>query len=184
MPLPPLPDNNTRRYWLQYTTGITEHSIMTRWALSSSDPSALAFYAAFLGAVQGLLSDEFTVLGVLRAEQGSNVRLPINPGNLPSFHGTDTDSPTKEDSPKELIFVGRGETSGRRWRLSLYGAQVGFPPDYRFEGVGLLPSLAAAIAVVEDFSGSLVTVAGDAIIPYPYVNINNNSYWETQARRS
>lgn len=175
--------NLNKRYWLDYTTGITEHSMQIRLAASTSDATALSFYSQFLTAVQGLLSDEFAVLGVRAAAAGSNVILPIDAGALMSFTGTDTDSPLPSDVPKELVWVGRGETTGKRWRLSLYGAQVGFPPDYRFEGVGMLPSLQAAIDVINDFNGLLQTIDQDSFVAYPYVNINNNSYWETRQRR-
>lgn len=180
----PTPINLNNRYWLDYSTGITEHSMMIRLALSTSDATALSFYSQFLTAVQGLLSDEFAVLRVRKAVAGSNVALPIDMGALSTFTGTDTDSPLPSDAPKELVFVGRGENTGKRWKMSLYGAQVGFPPDYRFEGVGMLPSLEAAIAVINDFNGLLQTVDQDSFTAYPYVNINNNSYWERQARRS
>lgn len=178
----PLTPNVTQRYWLDYTTGITEHSAMIRIGEGGGDAQALSFFSQFLAALQPVLSDEFAVLGVRRAALGSNVSFPVAIGALSTFTGTDTDSPLPVDAPKEFVWVGRGIVTGRRWKLSMYGIQLPFPPDYRYSGPIFPTGLGDAIDVLQEFDGIIVAIDGGPITVYEYVNVNNNSYWESEAR--
>lgn len=180
----PLPPNSTRRFWLDYDTGITPHSMMIRTAASTSDAQALSFFSQWLAALQPLLSDEFSVVRVRRSEIGTNISLPIPIGALSTFTGSDTDAPTEVDVPKEAVWVGRSLLEGRRWECSMYGLQFAFPGDYRFEGVEIPAPLQDAIDVLEEFVGLIVAIDGSEFAVYPYVNVNNNSYWESQQRKS
>lgn len=180
----PLPPNNTGVVFFHYTTGITKHVTQLRYSVEAGAEGVVAVMEEFITPLQPLLSDEFRFLRAEHRAQGTNFTLPIPLGTLAAFAGSDSDAPEQVDTPKEFVWVGKSITGGRAWELSLYGLQLGFPPDYRFEGPGVPPSMAASILALQDAFGEFVAIDGGAVVVYDYVNVNNNSHWETEARKS
>lgn len=178
----PLPPESTARFWLDYNTGRVDHTAMVRLGTGGTEANGLSFFSQFLAALQPVLASTFLVRGARFAPAGQLFSLPVDLGALATFTGTDTSNMDVVNEPREWVWVGRGQTTGRRWEISFYGLDIPTPDTYRVSvgaGEGVLGN---ARDVLVEFEGVLVTIGGDAFNVYPYVNVNNNSYWETQAR--
>lgn len=174
----PVAPSNTPRFWLDYNDGANDHSQMWRCADESQ-------FAALMVIVDGFWTDltsslyEITVLGARVADQGSDVSNPIAWTGA-STYGSGAITPVSR--PVELRFEGR-DTLGRRVSWSVYGWKGGVAGNFRFS-LGEFASLDNAVAAlnggVDD--GIVVTIQGQLPIIKNYINIQNNSYWETKAR--
>ena len=106
------------------------------------------------------------------------------PADLANFIGSNGFALPEREEPKESIWVGRSPTSGRRTRLSLYGAVYDTPANYRFGPGESLLSGAGTIGDLNAPANVFLAIDGSKPNWYTYVNVNYNSYWETAARSS
>lgn len=182
----PLPPNSTTVLFIDYTTGRNEHTFQVRPAAGQTNDDIDGAVRAFLDALAFLLPNEWRVTGVRRRAAQSNITLPWSLTTTEAFIGSNTQSDLAEvEEPKEFVWVGRGQTSGRRVELSLYGILKPTPVAYRhFRGEVNQQYVDDTLAVLQpEFGDSpFVTIAGDSPLWYPYVNINYNSYWEREQR--
>lgn len=184
MALPPLPENNTGRLFIDYTTGRLTHSLIFRYGASAGPADALGRATLFLDALKSSLPLTWVVLGGRVQEAGSLITLPYDVGDLATFAGTFAAGIPEADEPKQYKWVGRGVTSGRKTSLGIYGIARATPPDFRYSGEELSPNLNAALTVLKNGAVTApVTIAGDAATWYDYVNVQYNSYWERRARQ-
>lgn len=183
MALPPLPENNTGRLFIDYTTGRLEHTLIFRFGASATAADALGRAELFLGALQSLLAPNWAPVSARVQEAGELIALPFDLGGLTEFSGgLPTDIP-EADEPRQFKWVGRGVTSGRKTSVGLYGLGIAQPPDYRYSGLELQGQLENALNVLRNGAVTApVTIAGDAATWYDYVNVQYNSYWERRAR--
>lgn len=175
----PLPQNNTARTWTEYTDGVNEHTLMVRFdATELAVADALGYVADFFDAIASDLF-EITVLGARWMEQGGDVSIPVTwPGD--SVYGSST-MPLVA-APKELRWVGR-DSSGRKATFSIYGCDLAVPDTYRIISVGdNLPNRGVLAINAGSAAGAFLTIGGNRPTMKNYVNVNHNSYWETQAR--
>lgn len=191
MPLPPLPDNNTARYFVDYTSNQRAHTLMVRYLepTPNSPPSTpfVARLATVLADIAAWLPTDFAVIGARYSPRLSTVSLPATPPAGP----TGTGPAQLYDVPAYAAFVGRSP-GGRKFRLFVLGvAQTasdgGAGANYRLttaEG-------AVAATVVANLQGwanlggtdglySIDGVPGTDI--YNYVNLGYNAYWQRKAR--
>jgi hypothetical protein len=182
----PLPDSSTARFWMDYTVAGSPHSLMVRFTEPTAAPADVAdVLASVLGFVEGSLADSFVVTGARVAAVNEEFSLPFSlvGTDLAGFTGAGGTIPANEE-PRELVYVGRSQVSGRRSRFSLYGALITTPGNYRL-GPGETAFANSAVFAALNSAGSIgifLAIDGTISLWYSYVNVNYNSYWETQAR--
>ncbi|HKY44547.1 MAG TPA: hypothetical protein VJM50_15770 [Pyrinomonadaceae bacterium] len=175
----PLPENNTARLWIDYNDTQNDHSLMVRF-LAPDTPLSLAMEHVhnFLTAV----SPDFfqlTIQGARFAAQGSNISLPAT-WTGDSTYGTGT--LLAVNAPREVRWVGRTQNA-RRVSFSLYGADIVTPDTYRIVSSGTnLPNVGVIAINAGSEDGVFVGIDGFRPTMKNYVNVNFNSYWETEAR--
>lgn len=175
----PLPQDSTARAWVKYSDGVNEHELMTRFdanAISVSD--ALLLVGDFFDAISDSLY-ELTIIEARWADASSNISLPVTwPGT--AVYG-DSTMPTVR-APLELRWVGRDQ-NGRRVSFSVWGGDFSIPDTYRIISSGSnLPNLGVIAINAASAAGGFQTISGLRPTMKNYVNVNYNSYWESEAR--
>jgi hypothetical protein len=175
----PLPPESTARLWVDYNDGQHDHTLLMRYAPSAGLGPAMDAAAEFLGAVGPSLY-LITVIGARAANSGSVISQP-EAWTGSSTYGTG--AMPAVSAPVELCFVGR-TILGRMAKWFVYGWKEGVPGAFRFFP-GDFAALDNGVAALRTaaLAGTIVGIDGAIPSVYPYVNIQNNSYWETQARR-
>lgn len=183
MPLPPLPDNNTARLFVDYTTGRNAHTLICRYDQQNDLAVPIGAVLQFLTALQPVLNLLWAVTGVRNQAAGSIVTLPVDPLGLDGFQGGSQSSLDLSKEPLQYVWTGRGEQTGRQVRVGVYGIQAEPPATYRWTGAGR-PAWAADAAESLRLTRNLafITIGEDSAVWRDYVNANYNSYWETEAR--
>lgn len=183
MPVPPLPENNTGRVIVGYTTGRETHTLIFRYGAGATPTQAIDRVRLFLLALQSQLPNTWTVIDAQAQAAGAVVTLPVSLGTLAGFTGSSALPIDVRREPLQWNFIGRGITSGRRTRVGLYGLTTDVANEYRYVGSGITGPFANAITVLQN-GGNIapVTIAGDAVDWYDYVNVQYNSYWERRQR--
>jgi len=174
----PLPPDSTKRLYLDYTDSQNEHTLMVRVSQSSDAAAAMVVLHDFLTALDPDLFT-FTILGARFSDVGDNISLPIS-WTGDAAYGADTMNLNRR--PLEIRFLGRS-TGGRRVSYSIYGSKYTLPDNFRFPN-DFDADLSAAMLVLQEAWDSQVLVAIDGleVIPYDYVSVNYNSYWEQASR--
>lgn len=183
----PLPDNNTARFWTDYTVRGNQHAMLCR----VRTPEADADYAAnvvgnLLSFLAPYLASSFLVIGARFAAAGSTISLPVDITGTPlaGLVGENADDLFDAYRPRETVYVGRSPTSGRRVRFSLYGGMYNTPGNFRF-GPGENPFTDSAVFAALNAAsgvGAFVAIDESPAVWYTYANVNFNSYWETEVR--
>ena len=188
----PLPQNNTTRLFLDYTSMGVPHTLMVRIP-SSATPTQIEQFATNLSDAlrnRMLTSDAFLSARVSNA--GSNFSLPItfvpaggvlaSAGNI---WGQDPESTF-------VSIVGRSIVSGRKNRLEYFNpiTTTSWPDDNRYNPGEAAPIDTFRINVINVLNGggssgvAAVAIDGTDATWYPYVNIAQNAYWQRKQRRS
>jgi hypothetical protein len=169
-----LPENNTARYRLHYTSGGNQHSMQIR---SGTSP-------AFFG---GMMNDFLTALGsavytitvdfVEWSAALSNVFNNVTTGIETNTYGAGI--PVAENRAYALNFIGR-TAGGRRVRLMVFSPTV-LTADYRYiRGEGA--SIDAARDVLVNAGSQITGIDGLVPIWKTYVNTLSNAYWQKELR--
>ncbi len=183
MALPPLPENNTARLMVYYTTGRREHAIQVRYVPPASVDDATDLLLAFLTPIVNYLPTTWAVLRAEHQEAGAIVRFPVTLGSMAGFSGTNGATLNEAVEPREYRWMGRGLVSGRRTSVSLYGVLLTSPGNYRFTEATMPSEFLTTISVLQSAPAAVATtIAGDEPAWKPYINVNYNSHWETEAR--
>lgn len=173
----PLSPDSTKRWFLDYTTCSTDHTLEMRSVDSVTDIEASAAFDVFLTAIESQIY-EMTVTGMRFADVGSNITLPA------TFSGALTYG--SDDGPKDhgavyVNFIGRS-TGGRRVRAGVFGGRnFSLAGDYRVSD--------ADSTVVGDGVSALTgnpdvweAIDGRTVIWHRYFNIGTNAYWRNKIR--
>lgn len=175
----PLPDNNTARFWLDYTTPLNQHSLMVRYSPSGATlAEVMAAVDSFLSAIEGMLN-VINIAGARASAAGSEFSFPVLWTGAATY-GSGALNAALE--PRETRWLGR-DNGGRRVSWSMYGCNYDTPSNYRLDAAEFT-DVGAGISAIEAaiVGDSFLTINyGDPII-YPYASVNFNSYWERQAR--
>lgn len=173
-----LPASNTARFWLDYSDGVNEHSMLFRISPTVTLVTIKSQVDAFLDQLGAILYT-ITILGCRVAVVGSNVTNPT-PWTGNTTYGTLAMPP--EFAPQELRFIGRS-TDGRQVSVSAYGFDGAIPATYRITSASN-PVIEAAILALSNASalGVGLTISGELPIWKSYASFNFNSYWEKEAR--
>lgn len=174
-----LPQDSTARCWVKYSDGVNEHELMSRFnAATLSVAEALQLTGDFFTAIEDFLY-EITIIEARWADKESNISLPTTwPGA--STYGTDP-MPVLL-APRELRWVGRDQ-NGKRVTFSVYGGKFTSPDTYRIISSGAnLPNLGVIAINTASADGAMLTISELRGTMKNYVNVNFNSYWESEAR--
>jgi hypothetical protein len=194
MALPALPENNTDRLFLYYSTGggatAQEHVMTIRYNASLANPSDIMSDLGDSMGGEGMEAQLFQDWQFLRGEtqaEGSQFRFPISiAGPLTAILGTGLDNASPTQQAREVRLIGRGNTSGRRVSLSIYGVndlQIE-ESDFRFDPTaGSIIGAIRVNAAVTGLSGAAyINIGKGATTWYTYVNWQYNSHWESRQR--
>lgn len=188
MPLPPLPDNNTVRYWLKYLSVGVEHEMMVRLPDFAVAADALGSANGLAQILKTRMVTTDSVTGLRYSPAGSSFSVPIP---FTAVVGTLTASFWLQDPESvQLSFTGRSFVDGRKVTYEFFTAQqtTSWPGDNRYN-----PGDSAPIDTFRenfvDFieNGALpaqqaVTIGGSIPTMNAYVNIRSNAYWQNAQR--
>jgi len=133
---------------------------------------------AFLTAVGGLVGSSL-ITAVRGQNAGSNVSFPFPISSLVGVT-FGTGSTNSETVPFFVDFVGRS-TGGRRVRLTLFG-KSGSLSDYKLT-TSESTEVAAALVVLNNATGTFLSIDGLQPFWYPYADVGVNAYWQRQQRQ-
>lgn len=174
----PLPPESTARFYLDYSDGINQHTLVARAGATAGSIEANFYFDALLAALDTILYT-ITIVGLRVSSDNSNVTNPMV-WTGPASYGSGT--MTGENAPRELRFLGRS-ADGRRVSASVYGYQGTTPAIYRLLASGVTP-IADAITALEDAGtgATFLTISTQVPVWKPYASFNFNSYWEAEQR--
>lgn len=184
----PLPANNTERWYLDYVTGshatATEHTMQFRTPTLTSPASVCDKILLFLQAITAAqLWVGWKPIRLRWAPIGLNFSTPqVISGGLVTFQGSGAITGYQETvEALELTFQARSSLTGRRTDVSLYGYKIAsLLTAYRFtSATGWVNT---AVAALNSTPPEFRVIDGSAALFYPYVNMNFNSYWESELR--
>jgi hypothetical protein len=176
MALAPLPEDNTIRYWLNYSVGPFDHSFQVRVADGETDSAVIDAIDEFL-ALQGDLAYEASIIGLEKAAKGSNVRNPVEWTGNPTF-GTGTAVIGAQAS--FYSFTGRS-TDGRKNRLFLFEWKQSFPASFRVQASGDA-DVAAVVAFLQTQTSRFTTISGQRTLWNAYCNVSVHDHFVDEAR--
>lgn len=172
----PLPPESTARYFMDYQTVLTNHTMEIR-ATGVHSPAALGtFMGTFLTTLTPLLLT-LTVQGFRFAALGSNVSNPVLTGIEGNVYGTGVAS--SDSVPYCLNFVGRSPL-GRRVRAMLFGYKAAIS-TFRLTGAESAP-IATATAQLNGSTTLFQAIDGGDPVWKEYANIMYNAYWQRAVR--
>lgn len=175
----PLPQNNTSRLFLDYQVGPDQHTLSLRYAEGVVTPATVMTRLDSILDVIGPAMYLMNVVAVRKQVQGSNVSTPLAWTGNASYGSGAIDNWKRT---LETRWIGRS-ADGRKTSFSLYGVNWNPTLGYRVYTSGN-----AAIATIDGIlatmalAGEFITISGNPAEPYPYVDLNYNSYWEHEVR--
>lgn len=175
----PLPENNTDRFWVDYTDGVNSHSLQVRF--DGDDTTVNAVMASIDDFLLALSPELYTltVQGARVSSAGSNITVPVvwTGGITYGSFAMPADL-----APRQICFLGR-DGLGRRVRWFVFGWNSTPPDPFR---IGITPSTAFDNALLAIQAGHTIetwlTISGQVPSMYTYVDINYNSYYEAKSR--
>lgn len=172
MPLPPLPENNTARAWLKYTSVGVEHELMFRPpnGTSLTDVGVMATTLANGLKSQMQTSDSFT--GLRYSAQGSTLSFPLA---WTPIAGTGSTSSDADNKAKFEALSGRS-SGGYRCRMTFFTPNLPDSQQYRNNGATGFYTLVTSI------TPTFRAIDGLGVIWNSYTNLGYNAYWQRQFR--
>jgi hypothetical protein len=177
MPLSPLPESNTKRYFLQYVVDTEIHNMQFRCADSIGDSTALSNIADLVTAIAPTAGTNTTYDGVFVALNGSNVRNPV-PGFTPvTGAGGLVSGATLQNA---WCISGRAP-SGRKVKIFLFGLFIALPADYKQDPLtdAGLQGFQGLLNSQSDFS---LAIDGTKPTWYFRATAKANDHWVDQVR--
>lgn len=179
MPLPALPESNTKRYFLVYTCPPFTHRLQIRCLETATDAAAIARVEGDFGT---LINDQFgsnvTFDGLEVAAKGSDIRNPVA-GFTPFVGGAGT--PTiGEDVARTFSVRGRSPT-GRKTKLLLFGMQGAEEGDFLLTPGGG-SDLLGFIAVLNGGTAFYKTIDESSAVWKPNLTLDYNDHYIAQLR--
>lgn len=176
MALPALPEDNTKRYFLDYSHAGVNHTLVVRTNNSVSDAAVISQIDAFLTDMAPMLQT-IDVVGLRVAVQGSNVTNPISWTGSPTFGAA---AALAVSRPNFLSFTGRG-TDGRKVRITVFGRNQSPTDNYRVTNAENA-AVGDALAQLAFVTGIFTTISGSQPVWNQYANAGSNAYWQREVR--
>lgn len=185
----------SHRLYIDYVTGNTsgvskEHTVMLR--INGDIPAVDAgtygqgVFLSFLSALTpaNLRSGWRAIRGRLVPNYADwSLPYELTPALLAFVGSANTGAWTASNEAIQLTWIGRSTTTGKRARLSLYGASViVIDSNFRYTASEWGAAAGAAVTALNQ-AEDLVAVDNSQVFWYSYVNANYNSYWESRIRR-
>jgi len=179
MALPPLPENNTKRYFLNYQCGGIGHALQSRCSDAMGDATAVDNFTAFVTAILDAMGSNTTFLSVDVALKGSDIRNPVPGWDV--LVGT-AGGVTGLDLPRSMCFPGRSVT-GRKTRLFLFGVTSALvtPTTWAFDPI-TNPELGAGRALLNSQSDFWCAIDGVKAIWKSRLTVKPNDHYVDKAR--
>lgn len=176
MALPPLPENNTARYFVDYEGPYGKHSAQFRANHGGDPASVIPTIQGLINAIKPAIFADTTFNGLRFADVGSNIS---NPLTWAPIQGTAVGTLAPEFYPRFFAFWGRGP-DGRETKLTFYGGNIGVSADYRMTG-GENSTVAAGVLYLNTQS-VFQTISGSRPIWKQYANTGYNAYFQRKRR--
>lgn len=174
----PLPDNNTQRYWLDYTTAAGPRSVQFRVDIATL-PEVITALNAYLDILLPKTYSSVTYNSLRYSSAGSDFSFPqVWAPRSGSAIGT---MPTNA-GPRFIQWVGR-DALGRRVRLSAYGTEVTPDDNYRSTPAEV-PLVLSMLNYLKSVSCPFVTISGERPVWNNYANTGYNVYHQRRERRT
>jgi hypothetical protein len=172
MPLPPLPENNTIRAWLKYTSQGEQHELCFRVPLTATTTDAHTVAVALANGLKSLMNttDSFQALRI--SNVGSNLSFPVA---WTAIAGTGSAPGDASDKAEFISVVGRS-AGGYRCRLTFFTAYYVQNNGYRINVA--TPLYNTAISTTP----ALASIEGVPVIWNAYTNRGFNAYWQRELR--
>lgn len=178
----PLPENNTGRVLVDYTSNTRSHTAQFRYAgAGAPDAAFLTAVGQMMVVMESFMAVDYNLTGWRYVPQGGDFSIDIA-DTPPSVTGIGTT--TLGEAPAFLSFVGRS-LGGKRCRLYFIGTNVS--PADEGGGIGnyrLTPSESTALQDALDILVAAPFVAIDGLEPVwkDYANAGYHSYWQKAVR--
>lgn len=177
MPLPPLPESNTARLWVQYDTGVGIHEMQFRKVSASAKADFITQVRSVCTQLAGLVWNSGGFTSARYASAGVDLSFPEP---WAAINGTNVTAPNPINRTNFVTFSGRSPT-GRKARLFFFNPYVANESDFRLE-LGDSAQLQAAWNVLMAATPHIAAIDGAAPTWYPYYNFGFNAYWQRKAR--
>lgn len=177
MPLPPLPEHNTPRYFLDYEGDMGKRTAQIRSDPSLSHTSVAQAIAAYVELLRPITYMAVVFTSLRFAPAGSNVS---NPVDWTSVAGTANTTQVGADYPRFISFAGRS-TSGRLVRLFHYGCTLAQTNDFRIQ-LAENTVVTAIRDFLNDQALAFLTIDGTRAVWKPYANAGYNAYHQRKRR--
>lgn len=181
----PLPENNTSRLFVDYTSGAYEHTLQLRFPTGVSAADATVTAQDICTALAPFMNSNDSFIRARWSAAGSNIALPT--GWVPVV-GTSVGAAHAEDPESAFVSVNGRTLGGRRVRwefFSVIKVSTNWPDDNRY-GPG---ESANADDIVDAFEAAAILpidyicgIDGLTVIVYQYLNIAKNGYWQRKQR--
>lgn len=176
--MPPLANNLTDRYFLDYEGPAGQHTVLFRFAPSAVQADAIDKVEQVATAMAPFLTPDTTFHQLRVSQSGTLVSFPVA---WTPIDGTSEDTMTPEEYPNFVSWVGRDQ-SGVRVRWTLQGIPLNPDADYRIPA-GDNVAVQAVLSALSGGAALLVTASGAVPILNQYANFGRNAYFQRQRRR-
>ncbi len=177
MPLPPLPENNTDRAWLKYTSAGVEHELCFRLPAATPQSTFITVATAIANGLKAYLTTIDAFTGLRHADAGSDLSFPLS---FTAVAGTNNGAWELEDKAHFVALAGRS-LDGYRCRVTFFSVYVDDTKQYRTPAPGA-GAAGALYSTITAASPSLVSISGAAMIWNAYINQGYNAYWQRELR--
>lgn len=188
MPLPPLPDNNTSRVWLSYTSVGVTHEMMFRLPDFAVASDAVAQANSLALVLKTHMASTDTTQGARFSPAHTNFSVPI--AHTPQSGAVAFSFWAQDPESVQLSYTGRSFSDGRSVAWQFFDGQTfgAWPGDNRFNfgdsvtADTLWTNFNAWVQAGVTPAQQIVTISGTIPTLNPYTNIRANGYWQNAQR--
>lgn len=183
----PLPENNTVRLMIDYTSAGIVHTLMLRFGDSIGSADAATTAAALCADLAPFVNAGDSFFRARYSDHDSDFSLPIFWTTIP---GTSTGAGFEEDPESAFVSVVGRSNAGRRVRWELFTVakiSTDWPLDNRYsagESTNADDIIAAFVAATEDATAPVRAIDKAPVNVYDYLNIAKNGYWQRKQRNA
>lgn len=179
MPLTPLPEDNTRRMFVNWTVGSMSHSTQIRVADGPTAAAIMADLHGMFALLIDYMGNNVSIDSLDEAVSGSNVRNPV-PGWTP-IEGLGTNDPiTGQRLARTFSYRGRSAT-GRKTKGLLWGLVLPEQADFQFT-VDPETDLRSFMDALNSFTFEFLAIDGSKPVYKADLLEDYNDHWETDLR--
>jgi len=180
----PLPENNTLRIWMDYSSGEEQHSLLMRFDGSSPAASGISDrLTAIANAVWDNMWDTDAIIGWRYSAPSSVISLPFDG---PSGNGVVTSGTPNPESNAGFLGLAARSVAGRQYHCNFFTQTVYSLAVYRQDYASLTSAQQdlhdAFNGIGIDVGADLVAIDGEALVFKQYANFGQNAYWQRKSR--